>query len=215
MRHSGTLFIVICVMALLMLFAYVGYFEKAAGFLMMNRATSSIPIEFWKLFTHGGDGIFAWVLALLLWIFRRRPEAVFLILAWAISGALVQLSKNFIFPEALRPLAWFEAQQIPLDVPEGLNPHRNHSFPSGHSATAIVVAFALSMIAPKAWLGILAALLGVLLCLSRIALFQHFPVDVLTGGAIGLLALWPAIELLKWMMHRWPKLNTSNPKWLL
>lgn len=214
MRHSGTFFIGFCLLALLMLSAYAGYFEKADGFLIMNRATSIIPLGFWKVFTHGGDGLFAWLLAIMLWVFRRRPEALFLILAWAISGALVQLSKNIIFPDALRPLAWFEAQQLQLIVPDGLNPHRNNSFPSGHSATAIVVAFVLSMLASKPWVGLLVAWFGLMLCLSRVALFQHFPVDILIGAAIGLLALWPAWHLSRWICRRWPKLNTSNSIWL-
>lgn len=214
MRQSGTLYIVFCALALLMLFAFVGYFEKPDGFLMMNHATSLIPLGFWKVFTHGGDGVFAWVFALLLWICRRRPEAILLILAWAISGAIVQISKNFIFPDALRPLAWFEAQHLPLEVPEGLNPHRNNSFPSGHSATAMVVAFVLSLLIAKPWLSLFAAWIGLMLCLSRIALFQHFPVDVLSGAAIGLIALWPAIQLSKWMTNQWPKLKTSNSVWL-
>jgi undecaprenyl-diphosphatase len=61
-------------------------------------------------------------------------------------------------------------------------PH-SHSFPSGHTATAVAGAIVLSSFAPRA-----APLLGVLaaaVAYSRLYVGVHFPLDVVGGAAIG------------------------------
>lgn len=58
------------------------------------------------------------------------------------------------------------------------------SFPSGHAATICSLAVALFFIAPRLrWLWIT---LAVLVCLSRVVIWAHFPSDVLMGAYVGI-----------------------------
>lgn len=210
MRRSSSIFLGLISLALMALASWVVFMPKADGFTVLNTFLLKIPIAVWKVFTHGGDGLMVWCVAIALWIARRRPEALFLIFGWAISGALVQLFKNLVFADALRPVAWFELQQISLSIPDGWTPHRNFSFPSGHTATALVLGFTLSKSGNHVSWAFAAALLTLSLGLSRIALFQHFPEDVLAGAVLGLVSLWPAALLLRPLLRKWPHLQTSS-----
>lgn len=73
---------------------------------------------------------------------------------------------------------------------------RSFSFPSGHAAAATVgfgfLAYAALMNLPQPWnivVGIVVAVFGLLVCLSRIYLGAHFPSDVLGGILLGLAGL--------------------------
>ncbi len=59
----------------------------------------------------------------------------------------------------------------------------NYSFPSGHSAAAW--AFATTLLVKRRTLGLIAVLPAVLMMLSRLYLYVHFPTDVLCGALLG------------------------------
>lgn len=77
---------------------------------------------------------------------------------------------------------------------------RNGSFPSGHTATAFLVAaiyaFMLRSRAWAAWLVLVATLAG----LSRIAVGAHWPLDVAAGAFGG----WLSVVLAFRLARRWP-----------
>ena len=58
------------------------------------------------------------------------------------------------------------------------------SFPSGHTATAVAVAFALA--GTGLYLGTAAAVVATGIALSRICLGAHYPLDVAVGAVIGM-----------------------------
>jgi undecaprenyl-diphosphatase len=60
---------------------------------------------------------------------------------------------------------------------------KDFSFPSGHSSVSFAVA--ISIIQYKKKWGIAAVLPAILIAVSRLYLFVHFPTDVLTGALIG------------------------------
>ncbi|MGD8452655.1 MAG: phosphatase PAP2 family protein [Phycisphaerae bacterium] len=68
------------------------------------------------------------------------------------------------------------------------------SFPSGHSAQAVLLAGLLALYIPRTWW--VAAPLAALTCLSRLVLGRHFPSDVIAG--VGLALLW--IYLGVWLL---------------
>ena len=64
-----------------------------------------------------------------------------------------------------------------------------YGFPSGHSQSAVVVWGTIAAGFRKAWLWVVAVLLVLLIGCSRIYLGVHFPTDVFTGWAIGVVFL--------------------------
>ncbi len=80
------------------------------------------------------------------------------------------------------------------------------SFPSGHSMMAAVTYLTLGALLArvqprrqvKAYLLVLAALVTLLVGISRVYLGVHWPTDVLAGWAAG--AIW---ALLSWLVARW------------
>jgi membrane-associated phospholipid phosphatase len=87
--------------------------------------------------------------------------------------------------------------------------HRLQSFPSGHTATAVGLAIALSTLYPRGWwlFASIAALSG----FQRIESESHFLSDVLVGAAIGCLigaACTPRSRLGRWLVG----METSIPE---
>ena len=60
-----------------------------------------------------------------------------------------------------------------------------YSFPSGHATTAFALAFAVSVIWPKARLAM--AVYAVIIAASRLVLLAHHPSDVVAGALIGII----------------------------
>ncbi len=101
---------------------------------------------------------------------------VIMILAnWAKS--FVSRSRPYTFEDVnMITGTWFP------EVPKGGWDTRVRSFPSGHSATAAAMAFALTRLYPRG--RFIFALIAVLACSQRIASRSHYPTDVLAGVTI-------------------------------
>jgi len=147
-----------------------------------------------------GDGRTAALLPVVLW-FVYRPLAWRAALALILTLALVQLGKQILFPDALRPTAYFEAMGTRVNhLIQGVELYRNQSFPSGHTAAAFAMAAILCLLrAPlpfaavkpttrQLWLLTGAFLVGY----TRVYLAQHFFEDVVAGSLVGVtsVTLW-------------------------
>ncbi len=156
--------------------------------------------EFWAFF------FFTLLLALLV----RYRYALLLLLAGLITLPLQYYVKDLIGTD--RPLTYFEKihriQEVVLVAGVELNSGQT-SFPSGHTMGAFALYSVLAMIVGdfKPRLGLLFALLGAAVALSRVFLVQHFLADVLSGTVIGLLVgevvAWlsrgPVFQRLSWL----------------
>lgn len=103
-----------------------------------------------------------------------------------IGGLLIQALKSLI--DHPRP-----GLVLDLDPSLGLSPVRDRlSMPSGHAFAALTCATVLWLAADDRaarWrMGLIGFLAAVLVCLSRIALADHWPADVLVGAGLGLWA---------------------------
>lgn len=168
----------------LLLWATGGYH---AGFRTVNNLAGLVSPTLLEILTFGGDTLTA--LAVTLLFARRYPQILWLMILGAlIATGLVQLPKRQFSVE--RPAAVLSASSLVLIGPS----HRMGSFPSGHTATAFVVAGTFACYAAPWIRGVLMATAG-LIGASRVAVGVHWPVDVLAGGALGLLSVWLALLL--------------------
>lgn len=72
-------------------------------------------------------------------------------------------------------------------------PPMDASFPSGHTAASFASVAALKTANNRLWKPALA--LAVVIALSRLYLYAHWPTDILGGAAVGILAGWLGTKL--------------------
>ena len=160
-----------------------------ALFLLLNRAGHVVGDKIWLHLTLLGDGAIA--LALVLPGIRRAPHCFWAALTAAIvAGLWTQVTKQFI--DVPRPLGVFDAAAFFHAGPA----YRQVSFPSGHAATAFVVAgIGIMGLAGRNALRALLLVMAVLVGLSRIMVGVHWPVDVLWGMLGGWFGAWAGLAL--------------------
>ena len=177
--------------------------NKADAFLFWNKLLP-LPISAWHVITFIGDGLFAASLVVVIALFQNRSLAAAVLLSWLLGAALAQGLKHTVFKDEPRPVLWFEQHDLPLEIPEGIKPHTHNSMPSGHTTTVFGVfgLFAWLSVAKsrKAVFATLACLAGI----SRIALFQHFPADVLAGAFLGMCTIPASLYLYNVLQKRFP-----------
>ncbi|HEX9636166.1 MAG TPA: phosphatase PAP2 family protein [Acidobacteriota bacterium] len=89
----------------------------------------------------------------------------------------------------------------PLELPFNIRVLQDDSFPSGHAAAALMLAVGLGSAYRRARWPLALWATGV--CLSRIALGVHYPIDVLAGALLG--------GSLTWLLMRLPFLAPPPP----
>jgi membrane-associated phospholipid phosphatase len=166
---------------------------KGGSFILLNSYHSNWLTTFFIIYTNVGDGIFALCIVALLFFYKRKPEALALLLSFLISGLLAQIIKNLV--TSPRPRLFFTNGEYAKFI-DGVTLSNNSSFPSGHTASAFAVATVLTLtMQNKNWkLPILfaAALVGY----SRMYLAQHFLTDVMMGAFLGVISGMYAVYLV-------------------
>lgn len=154
-------------------------------------------------FTSTSDHGELWiVLGLVLLCFRRTRKAGVGVLVAVALGAVV--TNLLVKPLIMRPRPCDVNAAVAMIVPR---PHGS-SFPSGHTTAAFAAAAALWFARnPKAPAGLIAGVTvaAVLMGLSRMYCYVHYPTDVLAGMAVGVLAGLAAARIVDALGRRRPK----------
>jgi membrane-associated phospholipid phosphatase len=173
--------------------------------LFLNQFHCKFSDFLFKYLTFLGNGLFVIAVTVLL-LFIRFRYAMMVLASYLSSGLLVQVMKRFIFPDSPRPALYFQDIAELYLVP-GTDLHYQHSFPSGHAASAFALIITLAMVLRKRWTGMLLLILACLVAYSRVYLSQHFLADIVTGSMPGFLAAF----IFYWYFHgvnkKWPDLS--------
>lgn len=136
-----------------------------------------------------------WILFAAILLLLRRQRAYGLSAACALTLDLI--SCNIVLKPLIgrvRPFAF--RPELPLLVP----PPGDASFPSGHTAAAFAVVFALKTAGSPLWRPALA--LAVVTAFSRLYLYVHWPTDVLGGALLGAAAGWAGAKIAEALLRK-------------
>lgn len=162
--------------------------SKQCIHLWINSHNNIFCDLFFKYFTNIGDGLFAIIFSI-LFLFWKYGHAIITFITYLISSLVVQLIKNWVYPSAIRPKAFF-MNHASLHLVKGVEVYMYQSFPSGHTATAFAFFLTLSLLIKNnkyQWPCFFCALL---VGYSRMYLSQHFLIDVLAGSFISVILVF-------------------------
>ena len=177
-------------------------YTKGEIHLFLNQFHSKFCDFTFKYLTFLGDGLFSTAVVVVL-LFIRFRYSLMVLASYLSSGILVQVIKRFIFPDSPRPVLFFKDVAELYFVP-GIHLHSNHSFPSGHSASAFALIITFALIIRNRWIKYLLLILACGVAYSRVYISQHFLIDILIGSLLGFLAAL----IFYWYFHglkkKWP-----------
>ena len=127
----------------------------------------------------GNNGLIWIVISVILLANKKYRYAGVMCILSLILGAFLcdGILKNII----RRPRPFMSMPNLHLLIPEP----SGYSFPSGHATSSFAAAGILYKEFKK--YGIYPLILAVLISFSRVYLFVHYPIDVVTGAALGLI----------------------------
>jgi membrane-associated phospholipid phosphatase len=181
---KNAVFLFLYLLSSILIFVLKMNFTKEKLHLLLTSRHSSLSDSFFSIITNIGDGIFVIIAGILL-AFYRVKNGLLIVSSFLLTGLIVQILKNYVFPDARRPFLHFENQEV-LHQVENINIHIHNSFPSGHTASAFVLFFSLSLLTDRKYLQIVFFVMAALVSYSRVFLSQHFVEDVWAGSAIAI-----------------------------
>lgn len=158
-------------------------------FAILNGLQNILHCKFSDIFfaniTHFGDAGIFWIITSILLLISKKTRKFGIVLLFTMGVCFISYDlviKNLV--GRLRPYQQNPMFQIIIPEPHG------SSFPSGHSAISFCAATLYFLFrkecefAKKVWIPVL--ILAVLIMISRLYLYVHFPSDVLCGALLGI-----------------------------
>lgn len=168
-------------------------YGKVGSFILLNSYHSLWLNTIFTYYTCLGDGLFSLcVIAILIFYYKKREAALAFLYGYLISGIIVQVLKKIAVSP--RPKMFFEPGQYAYFI-EGVTHAGNTSFPSGHTASAFALVTIAAILIKNKKTQLVLLLLAIFEGYSRIYLAQHFLLDVIVGGVIGVLSAFPSLYL--------------------
>lgn len=180
--HSHAFFFFLLLIFFVSAITFLLISGKSNSFLLLNSYHQPWLENLFIGISFMGDGVFAVILALILFLFKKRYEAVMIFITYSISGILAQIIKNCI--RMPRPMLYFKPGEYAHFI-DGVSYANMSSFPSGHTTTAFALATTLVFLKTQHKWDFLLLILAIAVGFSRIYLAQHFLTDVITGALLG------------------------------
>jgi membrane-associated phospholipid phosphatase len=152
----------------------------------INSFHNSFLDQFFLIITELGNGAVLSAIIFLLF-FKKIYYGILSATCFLTSTLIVQSVKRYAFPDAPRPLRFFEPN-IHLHYVDGLEIHSYFSFPSGHTSGAFTMFCLLAILMRKKYGDILFFTIAFMVGFSRMYLLQHFFMDTYFGAIFGVLA---------------------------
>ena len=151
---------------------------------------------FMPLITKLGDGGIFWIAVTLLFLIlpKTRKTGCFMMFALLFDVVLCNL---MIKPLVDRTRPFVVNPDIMLLITK---PHEA-SFPSGHTAVSFTSAFALYFAGQKK-LFCGAVVLAILIALSRLYLYVHYPTDIIGGAILGIICAWLGALIVRQILKK-------------
>lgn len=144
------------------------------------------------LITRLGDAGIIWIIltVLLLIIPKTRKTGVIMLADVLLCNVVI---KNLV--ARTRPFDVNTAVQLLVAKP------RDYSFPSGHTAASFASVTALYLAGEKKMWKV-ALVLAVLIALSRLYLYVHYPTDIIGGVIFGSLSGYLGYKIVEWIQKK-------------
>ena len=152
---------------------------------------------FFPAFTQIGEFGLVWLVLGICMLFSRKWRfwGICIIASVACVGLFNELGlKHFV--GRTRPYIAEGYASILADPPT------SPSFPSGHAGCAFAACVVLTLSPAKARWKVLAWLLALALCFSRLYLFVHYPTDVLAGAVLGTLYAFVVVKIATYIRDK-------------
>jgi membrane-associated phospholipid phosphatase len=204
---DNKVFIILYFAILLIILPYLIIFTKGNIHLYINNLHSISTDFFFKYITNLGSGL-AVVFISVLYLFISFRKTSIIAVSGIMSGLIVQILKQVVFNETVRPIKFFEGTSN-LHLIDGVDILAYNSFPSGHSATIFALCLCLAAFSKLKLWKIALFCIAILVAFSRIYLSQHFLTDIYVGSIIGVLSAAVAVICINKIKAAW--LDNSLP----
>lgn len=159
-------------------------------FLLVNGPAAPDPTILFAVATLAASPVII-APVLLTWLWVRRPDPRRAGLLAVGVGVLAGQCANLLLG-----MFWFEPRPFMAGIGHTLLAHAaDNGFPSDHSTLMFALGSGLILTGAARAAGVVVCLLGLGVAWARVYLGVHFPIDVLTGIAVGGAAGWLARQI--------------------
>jgi len=159
--------------------------EKGDAILYLNQFYNTVSVAVFTFATRMGEWIGFVFPLLYLVIFKPVRYQVGFLIVGLTTLVLVYFFKQVVYPDAIRPIVYFESLNIDVLNRPTISLNRKHSFPSGHTTAGYAYFFFVALCADKRVFKLFFFACAFMVGFSRIFLVQHFVSDVFAGSTLG------------------------------